>query len=49
MLCFPLALFFGSLGIRYDQRKATAVICTLIAGGLIAFYFAKVGAVMLCR
>lgn len=49
MLCFPLALFFGTLGIRYDQRKILAVICTLIAGGLVAFYLARVGAIMLCR
>jgi hypothetical protein len=42
-------MFFGAIGIRYDQPRTLAVICTLIAGGLIAFYLATVGAAILCR
>ncbi len=48
MLCFPLAFFFGTLGLRYDQRRILALICTLIAGGLICLWLALMGLRVLC-
>jgi len=49
MFSFPLALFFGSLGLRYDQRRGLAVVCTLIAGGFIIFYLWMIGLSLFCR
>jgi hypothetical protein len=46
---FPAALFFGALGIRYDQGRILALICTLIAGGLIIFYLWMIGFSIFCR
>lgn len=42
-------MLFGAIGIRYDRPRTLAVICTLIAGGLIALYLSTVGVAMLCR
>ena len=38
MFSFPAALIFGIVGIVCDRRKLLAIITTLIAGGLMAFW-----------
>ena len=49
MFSFPLALLFGSLGLRYDRPKTLALICTLIAGGCICLYVGLIGIAIICR
>lgn len=34
LLCLPLALILGVIGIVKDPRKLAAVLATLVAGGL---------------
>lgn len=46
---FPLALLFGSLGLRYDRPKTLALICTLIAAGGICLYLGLIGMQLFCR
>jgi len=49
LVSFPLALILGIVGIVADQRKVLAVVCTLVAGGLVSFYLYMVGLQMFCR
>jgi hypothetical protein len=42
-------MYFGSLGLRYDQRRGLAAICTLIAGGFVIFYLFTIGLNLFCR
>jgi len=38
MFCIPASLVFGIIGVILDERKLCAIIATIIAGGLVAFY-----------
>ena len=49
MVSFPLALILGIVGIIADRQKLLAVICTLVAGGFVLFYFYMVGLQTFCR
>jgi hypothetical protein len=49
MACFPLALGFGIAGIAVDHRKLLAILMTIIAGGLVLFYFGLIGVSIICR
>jgi hypothetical protein len=49
MFSFPVALFFGAIGITHDERRGLAAICTLVAGGFIIFYLWMIGLNIFCR
>jgi len=38
VVCFPVALILGIIGIVRDEQKLLAIITTVIAGGLVGLY-----------
>ena len=42
MISVPVAFVLGVLGIILDKKKALAVITTIIAGLLVAWYFVMI-------
>ena len=42
LVCFPVALILGIIGIVRDEQKPLAIITTVIAGGMVGFYVLRI-------